>query len=325
MNRARRSILRLGAGLVVFSTASAIARAQPYPTRSLRLLVGFPAGSGADTSARIISQWLSDRLGQPVIVDNRPGAGTNIAAQAAVNSPPDGYTLLHISSTSASNVTLYGSLRFNLLTNMAPVAALARAPLVMVTNPSVPAKNVAEFVAYAKANPSKVNMASVGIGTVVHLAGELFKAASGVDMLHVPYRGAPAALTDMIADNVQVMFCTLPPALPHIRSGALRALGVTTATRSDALPDIPAVGESIRGYEASIWEGLGVPTGTPREIIERLNRETNTGLIDEAIKAQFAAIGATPMILTDAEFSIFFAAETERWAKVIRAAKISVE
>jgi len=325
MNRARRSILRLGAGLVVFSTASAIARAQPYPTRSLRLLVGFPAGSGADTSARIISQWLSDRLGQPVIVDNRPGAGTNIAAQAAVNSPSDGYTLLHISSTSASNVTLYGSLRFNLLTNMAPVAALARAPLVMVTNPSVPAKNVAEFVAYAKANPSKVNMASVGIGTVVHLAGELFKAASGVDMLHVPYRGAPAALTDMIADNVQVMFCTLPPALPHIRSGALRALGVTTATRSDALPDIPAVGESIRGYEASIWEGLGVPAGTPREIIERLNRETNAGLIDEAIKAQFAAIGATPMILTDAEFSIFFAAETERWAKVIRAAKISVE
>ena len=211
MNLARRSILRLGAGFVVLPTATVIVRAQPYPTRSLRLLVGFPAGSGADTSARIISQWLSDRLGQPVIVDNRPGAGTNIAAQAAVNSPSDGYTLLHISSTSASNVTLYGSLRFNLLTNIAPVAALARAPLVMVTNPSIPAKNVAEFVAYAKANPSKVNMASVGVGTVVHLAGELFKAASGVDMLHVPYRGAPAALTDMIADNVQVMFSTVPP------------------------------------------------------------------------------------------------------------------
>lgn len=325
MNLARRSILRLGAGFVVLPTATLIVRAQPYPTRSLRLLVGFPAGSGADTSARIIGQWLSDRLGQPVIVDNRPGAGTNIAAQAAVNSPSDGYTLLHISSTSASNVTLYGSLRFNLLTDIAPVAGLARAPLVMVINPSIPAKTVAEFVAYARANPSKVNMASVGVGTVVHLAGEFFKATSGVDMLHVPYRGAPAALTDMIAGNVQVMFSTVPPALPHIRSGALRALGVTTATRSDVLPDIPPVGESIPGYEASIWEGLGVPAGTPREIIERLNREINAGLVDAAIKSQFAAIGATPMILTDAEFSMFFATETERWAKVIRAAKISVE
>jgi tripartite-type tricarboxylate transporter receptor subunit TctC len=325
MSLARRSILRLGAGFVVLPTASLIARAEPYPTRSLRLLVGFPAGSGADTSARIIGQWLSDRLGHPVIVDNRPGASTNIAAQAAVNSPSDGYTLLHISSTSASNVTLYGSLRFNVLTDIAPVAGLARAPLVMVINPSIPAKDVAEFVAYARANPSKVNMASVGVGTVVHLAGELFKAASGIDMLHVPYRGAPAALTDMLAGNVQVMFCTLPPAIPHIRSGALRALGVTTATRSDVLPGIPTVAESTPGYEASIWEGIGVPTGTPHEAIERLNLEINAGLKDAAIKAQFAAIGATPMILTDAEFSMFFTAETERWAKVIRAAKISVE
>jgi tripartite-type tricarboxylate transporter receptor subunit TctC len=325
MNLTRRSMLRLGAGFVVLPTASLIARAEPYPTRSLRLLVGFPAGSGADTSARIIGQWLSDRLGQPVIVDNRPGAGTNIAAQAAANSPPDGYTLLHISSTSASNVTLYGSLRFNLLTDMAPVAGLARAPLVMVINPSIPAKTVAEFAAYARAHPSKVNMASVGVGTVVHLAGELFKAASGVNMLHVPYRGAPAALTDMIAGNVQVMFCTLPPALPHIRSGAVRALGVTTATWVDVLPDISPIGESIPGYEASIWEGLAAPNGTPREVIERLNREVNAGLKDAAIKAQFGAIGATPMILTDEDFSMFFAAETERWAKIIRAAKISVE
>jgi tripartite-type tricarboxylate transporter receptor subunit TctC len=291
----------------------------------MRLIVGFPAGSGADFTARIMSQWLSEQLGQPVIVENRPGAGTNIAAQAVANSPPDGYTLLHISSTSASNVTLYETLRFNFLTEITPVAGLVRSPLVMVINPAVPAKTVPEFIAYAYANSRKLNMASVGVGTVIHLAGELFKAMTGIDMLHVPYRGAPSALTDMIGGNVQVMFVTLAPALPHIRSGALRALAVTTTTRSEVLPDIPTVGDSVPGYEASIWEGLGVPTGTPSEVIDRLNREIKTGLADPTIMAQFAAVGATPMIVTRTEFGAFLSAETERWAKVIRAANIKPE
>ncbi len=321
----RRQLLRLVAGAASLPIVSRIARAQTYPARPVRIIVGYPPGDSPDVVARIMGRWLSERLGQPFVIENKPGAGTNIAVQAAIDAPADGYTLLWITTANASNVTFYQSLRFNLLRDVTAVAGLVQLPLVVVVNPTVPAKTIAEFIAYAKANPGKVNMASAGVGGAIHLAGELFNTATGLKMLHVPYRGSPPAVTDLISGRVQVMFDALPSSLPHIRSGALRALAVTTSSRSDSLPDVPTVGETVPGYEASVWVGATAPRGTPPEIIETLNRELNAGLAIPGIKAQLAELGMMPMPGTVAEFGSFVAAETEKWGKVIRAAGIKAE
>ena len=318
MKIARRQFLHLAGAAVVAPALSRLAQAQTYPTRPLRLVVGFPPGGGTDIVARIMGRWLSERLGQPLIIENKPGAGTNIAVQAVVNSPPDGYTLLFVTTSSATNATLYDTLPFVFLRDIAPVAGLVRLPLVMQVNPSVPAKTVAEFIAHAMANPGKINMASTGVGTSVHLAGELFKVMTGINMVHVPYRGGAPALTDMISGQVQVMFADLPSSLAHIQSGALRALAVTTATRSGSLPHVPTVGETLAGYEASSWYGIGAPMGTPPETIELLNREINAGLANPGIKVKLAEAGTTPMPFTPAEFGAHVAAETEKWAKVVK-------
>jgi len=318
MKIARRQFLHVAGAALVAPALSRLARAQTYPTRPLRLVVGFPPGGGTDIVARIMGRWLSERLGQPLIIENKPGAGTNIAVQAVVNSPPDGYTLLFVTTSSATNATLYDTLPFVFLRDIAPVAGLVRLPLVMQVNPSVPAKTVAEFIAHAMANPGKINMASTGVGTSVHLAGELFKVMTGINMVHVPYRGGAPALTDMISGQVQVMFADLPSSLAHIQSGALRALAVTTATRSGSLPHVPTVGETLAGYEASSWYGIGAPMGTPLETIELLNREINAGLANPGIKVKLAEAGTTPMPFTPAEFGAHVAAETEKWAKVVK-------
>jgi tripartite-type tricarboxylate transporter receptor subunit TctC len=325
MTIARRTLLGLAGGAVALPALSRLAFAQTYPNRPLRIVVGFPAGSSTDINARILSPWLSERLGQPVVIENKPGAGTNIAAEAVVRSAPDGYTILWLTSANASNVTLYENLRFNLLRDIAPVAGVVTLPMVIEVNPAVAAKTIPELVALAKANPGKINIASSGVGSVSHLAGELFRSMTGIDMVHVPYRGSPPALADVIAGQVQVMVDALPASLPHIRSGRLRALGVTSAARSDAIPDVPAIGESVPGYEASVWIGAGVPVGTPADVIARLNREINAGLQNPTIKAQLAEGGATPKLQSAAEFGAFLTAETEKWAKVIRAAHIKAE
>jgi len=325
MKLARRAFLGLVTGAVALPALSRIAGAETYPSRPVRIIVGFPAGSSTDINARIIAPWLAERLGQSVVIENKPGAGTNIAAETVVRSAPDGYTLLWLTSANASNVTLYEGLRFNLLKDIAPVAGVVTLPMVLEVNPAVAANTIPELVALAKAHPGKINIASSGVGSVSHLAGELFRSMTGVDMVHVPYRGSPPALADTIAGQVQVMVDALPASLPHIRSGRLRALGVTTATRSDVLPDVPTIGESVAGYEASVWIGVGVPAGTPAEIIERLNAGINAGLKNPTIKAQLADGGATPMIASPAEFGTFLAADTDKWAKVIRAANIKPE
>jgi tripartite-type tricarboxylate transporter receptor subunit TctC len=324
MSLPRRRFLHLVASVAALPVASGIAKAQTvYPSRPVRIIVGFTAGSGADIEARLIGQWLSERLGQSFIIENRTGSGSNIAAQAVVNSPPDGYTLLWITAANASNVTLYQNLRFNFLTDIAPVASFESSPLVMLVNLSVPATTVPEFIAYAKANPGKISMGSTGVGSVTHLAGELFKSMTGVEMLHVPYRGEPHS--DLIGGQVQVYFGTITAAVEFIKAGKLRGLAVTTANRSDVLPELPTVGNSIPGYEASVWQGAGVPTGTSPEIIEKLNREINAGLANPSIKAQCAKLGITPMPFTPAEFGAFLAAQTEKWGKVIKAANIKVD
>jgi tripartite-type tricarboxylate transporter receptor subunit TctC len=322
MKLPRRRFLHLAAGAASFPVMARVADAQTYPMRPVHLIVGFPAGSSTDISARIMGPWLSERLAQPVIIENKPGAGTNIAAQAVVGAPPDGYTLLWMTTANASNVTLYEGLRFNLLRDIAPVAGVVRLPMVLEVNPSVPARTIPELIDYAKANPGKINLASSGVGSVSHLAGELFKAMTGITMVHVPYRGSPPALADMIGGQVQAMVDAVPASLPHIRSGALRALGVTTAARSDVLPEIPAIGESVPGYEASVWIGVGAPRDTPTAIIDRLNREINAALADPRIKSQYAELGNAPMPLSPGEYGALLAAETEKWAKVIRAANI---
>jgi tripartite-type tricarboxylate transporter receptor subunit TctC len=321
----RRQFLHLAAGAAAFPAVSRIARAQTYPSRSVRFVVGFAPAGGNDIVARLIGQWLSERLGQTFIIENRPGAATNIATEAVVNAPPDGYTLLLAGTPNATNATLYGSLRFNFIRDITPVAGIAGGPLVLVVNPSVPAATVPDFVAYAKANPGKINMASSGIAGGSHLAGELFKMMTGVNLVHVPYRGNGPALTDLLGGQVDVLFPTLASSIEYIRTGKLRGLAVTAAMRSEALPDLPTVGESVRGYEMSVWYGAGVPKGTPAEVIDKLNREINAGLADPKMKAQLADLGNTPLTFSPAGFGKFIAEETEKWAKVIRAANIKVE
>jgi tripartite-type tricarboxylate transporter receptor subunit TctC len=321
----RRQFLHLAASAAVLSVGSTAARAQTYPMRPVRIIVGFPAGGGLDIVARSMGQWLSERLGQPFIVENRPGAATNIAAQAVVKSAPDGYTLLLFGSSSTINATLYDKLPFNLVRDIAPVAGINRVPYVMEVNPSVPAKSVPEFIAYAKANPGKINMASAGNGSVQHVSGELFKMMTGVDMLHVPYRGGAPALTDLIGGQVQIMFDAMTSSLEYIRAGKLRALAVTTATRMETLPDLPTVSDFVPGYETSSWSGIGAPKNTPTEIIDKLNKEINAALADPKINARLADLGTTVLGGSPNEFGKLIADDTEKWAKVIRTANIKAE
>jgi tripartite-type tricarboxylate transporter receptor subunit TctC len=318
MELSRRQFLHPAAGAAALAAVSRFAWAQAYPTRPVRIVVGFPAGGGVDIIARLMGQWLSERLGQPFVIENRPGAGTNIATEAVVKAPPDGYTLLFASVSVAIGATLYEKLNFDFVRDIAPIAGTSRVPLVMVVNPSVPAKIVPEFIAYAKANPGKINMASGGNGTSLHVAGELFKMMTGVNMVHVPYRGDAAAVTDLIAGQVQVMFNVTSSSIEHIRAGKLRALAVTTAARLEALPDIPTVGDFVPGYEASAWNGLGVPKNTPAEIIDKLNKEINAALADPKVKARIADLGNVPMPMTPAEFGKFITEETEKWGKVVK-------
>jgi tripartite-type tricarboxylate transporter receptor subunit TctC len=325
MKLPRRKFLHLAAGAAALPTLSRVMWAQAYPSRPVRIIVGQAAGSGSDTAARLIGQWLSERLGQQFIIENRPGAAGNIATEAVVRAPPDGHTLLLVNTGNAINATLYDKLNFNFIRDIAPVAGIFRVPQVMEVNPSVPAKTVSEFIAYAKANPGKVNMASAGIGSVHHVAGELFKFMTGVDMVHVPYRGTTPALTDLLAGQAQVMFDVTPTSTPHIRAGKLRALAVTTATRADVLPEIPIMGDFVPGYEASAWLGFGAPKDTPAAIIGMLNREVNSGLADPAIKTRIADLGGTVLAISPAEFGKLITDETEKWAKVVKFANIKPE
>jgi len=325
MKLPRRKFLHLAAGAAALPAFSRIARAQAYPSRPVRWIVGFPPGGGADTVTRIVGQPLSERLGQQVIIENRPGASTNIAAQAVINSPPDGYTLLYYGASTLINASMFPNLPFDVRRDIAPVSGLAAFPMMLVVNPSVPAKTVAELIAHAKANPGKVTMASFGTGSASHLAGELFKMMAGINMVHVPYRGGAPMVTDLIAGQVQVAFDVMVTSLPHVRTGGLRALGVAGNNRFDMLPDVPTVAETVPGYEARTWAGVGVPKGTPTEIIARLNHEINAGLANPTIKSRLAEIGTIPMIFTSVEFGAYVAAESEKWAKVVKFAGIKPE
>jgi tripartite-type tricarboxylate transporter receptor subunit TctC len=320
----RRKFLHLAAGAAALPAVSRIATAETYPTRPVRLIVAFPPGGGADIMARLIGQSLSERLGQPFVIENRPGASGNTGTEAAVRAAPDGYTLLLVTIINAISATSYERLNFDFIHDITPVAAVTGVSSVMVVHPSFPAKTVPEFIAYAAATPGKVNMASEGVGGIGHLLGEMFKMMAGINMVHVPYRGAALALTDLMGAQVQVMFSAMPASIPYIRSGALRALGVTTAKRSEALPEVPTVGEFLPGYEASVWYGVGVPKKTPTETVEKLNKEINTVLVDPKLKARFGELGAEPITMTPPEFEKFVVAETEKWAKVIRAANIKL-
>jgi tripartite-type tricarboxylate transporter receptor subunit TctC len=322
MPLARRRFLHLAAATAVLPTLSHAAAAQTYPTRPVRLVVGYSAGSNLDILGRLMGQWLSERLGQQFVIENRPGAGSNIATETVVRAPPDGYTLLMVSAGNAINATLYDNLNFNFISDIAPVAGIIRSTNVMVVAPSFPAKTIPDFIAYAKANPGKVNMASGGSGSGPHVAGELFKSMTGIDMRHVPYRGSPQALTDIVGGQVQVMFDLVSSSIQLVNAGKLRALGVTTASRSTALPDVPTVGEFVPGYEASGWQGIGAPKNTPAEIISRLNAEINAALADHKIKARLGELGGTVLGGSPGEFGVLIANETARWAKVIRTANI---
>jgi tripartite-type tricarboxylate transporter receptor subunit TctC len=318
MKLPRRQFLHLAAGAGALPAVSRIARAQTYPSRPVRLIAGFPPGGVLDLFARLIGQWLSERLGQPFIVENRAGAGGNLAAEAVVKAPPDGYTLLQIGAHNAWNVALYDNLSFNFIRDIAPVASIYRGPGVLVVHPSFLAKSVPELIAHVKANPGKINLASGGVGSAQHVYGELFKMMTGVDMLHVPYRGGGPALTDLLAGQVPVMFDTLATSIEHIRATKLRALAVTSATRSEVLPDIPTVGDFVPGYEGTGWQGIGAPRNTPAEIIDKLNKEINPGLADPRMKARIADFGYTVFASSPPDFSTFIAAYTEKWAKVIK-------
>ena len=325
MKLPRRSFLHLAACAAALPAASRFAWAQAYPSRPVRIIVGFAAGGPADIVARLIAQWLSQRLGQPFVVENRTGAATNIAAEAVVRAAPDGYMLLFVTATNAINTTVYEKLSFNLSRDIVPVAGLIRAPSVLEVNPSVPAKTVPEFIAYAKANPGKLTMASSGIGTPSHVFGELFKVMTGVNLMHVPYRGAAPAASDLLAGQVQVFFDPMANSIAYIKAGKVRALAITSATRSEALPDVPTVSEFVPGYEASFWFGVGAPKATPAEIVEKLNTEINAGLADPKIKARLADLGGTPLVGSPADFGKLIADEIEKWGKVIRAANIKAE
>jgi tripartite-type tricarboxylate transporter receptor subunit TctC len=318
MKLLRRNFLHLAAGAAALPVVSRIARAQAYPTRPVRIIVPVTAGAVNDILARLMGQWLSERLGQQFVIDNRPGGGSKIGTEAVVRAPADGYTLLLVANTAAINATLYDKLNYNFIRDIAPVASIIRAPYVMAVNPTVPAKTVPEFIAYAKANPGKITMASTGIGSGTHIAGELFKMMAGINMLHVPYRGGAPALTDLLAGQVQIIFVTTASSFEHIKTGRLRALAVTTATRSDALPDVPTVGEFVPGYEASAWFGVGAPKATPAEIVEKLNKEINAALADPNMKARLADIGGTALAGSPADFNKFIAEETEKWGKVVK-------
>jgi tripartite-type tricarboxylate transporter receptor subunit TctC len=318
----RRKFLRLAGAAAAFPALAKNAWAQDYPARPVHIVVGFPPGQTADITARLMGQWVSERLGQPFVIDNRPGASSTVATELVAHAPADGYTLLRVVASNYINATLYGNLPYNFIRDIAPVASIERAPLVLEVNPSVPVKTVPDFIAYAKSNPGKLNMASGGIGNSTHMAGELFKMMTGVDLIQVPYRGSAPALTDLLSGEAQVMFDLIASSISHIRSGRLRALAVTTTTRLEALPDVPTVGEFVPGYEASGGGGIGAPKGTPVEIIDKLNREINAFLVDPKIKSRFAEFGLTPDPLSPADFGALIAAETEKWRKVILAANI---
>jgi len=318
MQLPRRRFLSLAAGAVASPAVSRFAWAQSYPARPVRVIVGFAAGGPTDITARLIAQWLTERLGQQFIIDNRPGAGSNIGTEAVVRAPPDGYTLLIVGATNAVNTTLYEKLTFNLIRDIVPVAGIIRVPLILEVHPSVPVKTVPEFIAYAKANPGKINMASGGNGTTLHVSGELFKMMTGVDMIHVPYRGAGPMLIDLLGGQVQVAFDPMPSSIEHVRAGRLSALAVTTAIRSEALPDVPPVGDFVPGYESSTWYGVGAPRNTPPEIVEKLNREINSALADPKMKARLADLGNVGLSLSPAEFGKLIADETEKWSKVVK-------
>ena len=322
MDLTRHKILRLGAGVALLSAVSRGVSALDYPTRPVRILVGFAAGSAFDILARLIAQWLSEWLGQPFVVENRSGAAGSVATEAVARARPDGYALLVTGSPDAINATLYDNLSFKFVQDIAPVAGIGRAPNVMVVHPSLPAKTVPEFIAYAKANPGKISMASAGVGSSSHMSGELFKMMSGVSMVHVPYRGQAPALTDLLSGQVQVDFSTMPPAIQYVKAGKLQALAVTSPERFEGLPDIPAMAEYLPGYEASLLTGLVAPSNTPAEIVEMINTETNRALADPKIKAQLAALGNTVLPGSPADFGRLIAKETDKWAKVIKFANI---
>jgi tripartite-type tricarboxylate transporter receptor subunit TctC len=318
----RRTLLQLAGGAVATAAFPKFASALDYPTRPVRIISGFTAGGGVDITARLIGQWLSDRLGQPFVTEDRPGAGGNIGTEAVVRATPDGYTLLLSTVPNAVNASLFPNLSFNFIRDTAPVGGVIRVPMVMLVNPKVPATTLAEFISYAKANPGKLNMASAGNGTAPHMAGELFKMMAGVNLVHVPYRGQASALTDLMGGQVQVYFATTPGTTDYIKMGQLRALAATTATRIAELPDVPTIADVVPGYEAGQWYGLSAPAKTPAEIVDKLNREINAALADPAMRAKFAAIGGEPLPTSVAEFGKLVSDETEKWAKVVTAAGI---
>jgi tripartite-type tricarboxylate transporter receptor subunit TctC len=322
MKLLRRQFLHLAMGAAAVPALSRIAWSQSYPTRQLRIVVGFAPGTSSDITARLIAEWLSQRLGQQVIVENRPGAGTNIAAETVVQASPDGYSLLWVTQTNAINSTLYESLKFDFMRDIAPVAGVIRVPTVMMVNPSVPAKTVPEFVAYAKANPNKIMMSSPGIGSANHILGELFEMMTGVKLVHVPYRGSQ--FPDLLSGQVQITFNPLPASLNFINSGQLRALAVTSATRQAVLPGVPTVGEFVPGYEGNAWFGIGAPKNTPKDIVDMLNQAVNAGLADPKLKARLIDLGGVPMPVTPVEFAKFIADETEKWSKVVKFAGLKV-
>jgi tripartite-type tricarboxylate transporter receptor subunit TctC len=325
MKLPRRNFLHLAVGAAALPAMSCVASALDYPTRPVRIIVGFPPGGAADIAARLAAQWLSERLSRSFIVENRPGAASNVATEAVVRTTPDGYTLLLMGTTNAINSTLYDHLNFNIIRDIEPIAGIMRVPNVMVVNPSLPAKTVAEFIAYAKANPGKINMASGGIGTPPHVEGELFKMMAKVDLVHVPYHGDAPALVDLMAGQVQVMFDVLSASIGFIKSGKLRALAVTTATRSETLPDVPTVAETVPGYEASTWQGLGAPKNTPHDVVATLNAAMIASYTDDKFKAKLTDLGGEPLTGAPTDFGKFIADETEKWGKVIRAANIKPE
>jgi tripartite-type tricarboxylate transporter receptor subunit TctC len=318
MKVSRRRLLHLAAGAAVLPALSSVAKAETYPARPVRLIVGYTAGGSADLTARLMGQWLSERLGQPFIIENRPGGGTNIATETAVRATPDGYTFLLAAPANAINATLYDKLNFNFLRDSEPVAGIIRFPNVVVVNPSLPIQSIPELIAYAKANPGKLNMASSGNGSTIHMSGELFKMLTGIDMVHVPYRGGAPALTDLIAGQVHVMFDNIPTCAEHVKSGRLRGLAVTSTTRSAVLPELPTVADFLPGYEASAWYGIVAPKNTPTEVIGKLNREVNAVLADPVAKKRFADLGAFLLPGSVADFGSLLADETEKWGKVVK-------